>query len=99
MIVHNITFCADRSLAGELLLWLREAYMPRAEEAGLEVMMLSRVMGSPDPATESYALQLGATGLATVKAWTKGGGARLAAEAAAIWGDRVVMFPTNLQVL
>lgn len=99
MIIHNVTFCADRSLADELLLWVREVYAPAAGACGLESMMLARVMGSPDPATESFALQLRAEGLGAVKSWMRGQGGRLTEDAARMWGDRVVLFPTNLQVL
>lgn len=99
MIIHNITFCVDRSLADEFLLWLREMYIPAASEAGLPVIALCRVMGSPDPSTESYALQLRAEGLGAVRAWTRGRGRQLGDEAASMWADRVLPFPTNLQVL
>ncbi|MDE6270451.1 MAG: DUF4286 family protein, partial [Muribaculaceae bacterium] len=49
MIVHNITFCVDRSVAEEFLPWVREVCVPMAVEAGFRHRMLCRVMGSPDP--------------------------------------------------
>lgn len=99
MIVHNITFCVDKSIVNEFLLWVREVYVPRAMDAGFRHRMLCRVMGSPDPGLESYALHLEADGLALIKSWTRGASVQLAAEAAAMWGERVLLFATNLQVL
>lgn len=99
MIIHNITYCVDRTLAPVFLEWLRAEYIPRAKEAGLEVQALARVMGSADPQADSYALQLLAQGLGDVKRWIAGTGADLAGEAACRWGQRVVHFETNLQVL
>ena len=99
MIVHNITFCVDRSVAEEFLPWVREVCVPMAVEAGFRHRMLCRVMGSPDPGVESYALHLEADGLATVKAWTQSHAKRLATDIAGRWGERVLMFATNLQVL
>ncbi|MDE6487391.1 MAG: DUF4286 family protein [Muribaculaceae bacterium] len=99
MVIHNITYCVDRTLAPVFLEWLRAEYIPRAEEAGLEVQALARVMGSADPLADSYALQLLAQGLGDVKRWVGGTGAALAGEIATRWGRRVVHFETNLQVL
>lgn len=99
MIIHNITYCVDKSLAPVFLEWVRAIVIPRAEAEGLEVQALARVMASADPQADSYALQLLAQGLSDVKRWTHGLEAELNAEIAARWGQRVVSFATNLQVL
>lgn len=99
MIIHNITYCVDKTLAPAFLQWLREEYIPRAESAGLEVQALARVMAAADPAADSYALQLLAQGLGDVKRWTQGTGAELHRHMAARWGQRAVAFATNLQLL
>lgn len=99
MIIHNITYCVDRPLVPAFLEWVRTEVVPQAESEGLEVQALARVMSTPDPDSESYALQLLAQGLADVRRWTRGPGASLAAAAAARWGQRVLPFATNLQVL
>ena len=56
-------------------------------------------MGSPDPSADSYALQFSADGLGAIKRWTDGPEAAFEAEIASIWGERVLCFTTNLQVL
>lgn len=99
MIIHNITYCVDRTLAPMFLAWLRSAYIPRAEAAGLEVQALARVIANADPAADSYALQLLAQGPGDVKRWTQGAGAELEAEITTRWQQRVMSFATNLQVL
>ncbi|MBJ2183996.1 MAG: DUF4286 family protein [Muribaculaceae bacterium] len=99
MIIHNITYCVDRSLAPVFLEWVRAVCIPRAEAAGLEVQALARVMASADPSADSYALQLLARGLSDVKRWTTCDEADLLADMTARWGQRAVAFTTNLQVL
>ena len=99
MIIHNITFCVERSIAPEFIDWLRGIYVPAVSEAGLSFHTLARVMGSPDPSADSYALQFSADGLGAIKRWTDGPEAAVEAEIASIWGERVLCFTINLQVL
>jgi len=99
MIIHNITYCVDRTLAPAFLDWLRTVYVPCAVESGLELHALARVMATADPHADSYALQLLAQGLGAVKRWKDGRGAELDREMVARWGQRVVSFATNLQLL
>lgn len=99
MIIHNITFCVDKILAREFLEWIKDEYIPAAESDGLEIQALARVMANADPAADSYALQLLAQGLGDVKRWTQGRGEELDRLISERWGQRVVSFTTNLQVL
>ena len=70
MIIHNITFCVERSIAPEFIDWLRGIYVPAVSEAGLSFHTLARVLGSLDPSAATYALQLSADRVGAVKRWT-----------------------------
>ena len=102
MYLYNITFAADKSIESELAAWLTAELMGTAT-SGTDALMqrpaLMRVVGQGEPGTVSLAVHMYAESTDDIERWYADHGCRLFADAVALWGDRVVFFPTTLEVL
>ena len=97
--IYNTTFQVDDEVNDNFLIWIKESYIPEIEKYGaLRAHRLCRVLSHRDDGS-SYSLQWEVDDSATLHRWHREQGARLNEELKKIFKDKVVGFPTLLEVM
>lgn len=99
MLIYNTTFQVDDEVNDNFLIWIKESYMPEIEKHGaLKAPRLCRVLSHRDNGS-SYSLQWEVEDSAALHRWHREQGAKLNEELKKIFKDKVVGFPTLLEVM
>lgn len=99
MLIYNTTFQVDDEVNDNFLIWIKESYMPEIEKHGaLKKPRLCRVLSHRDDGS-SYSLQWEVDDSAALHRWHLEQGAKLNEELKKIFKDKVVGFPTLLEVM
>ncbi len=100
MLIYNTTFHVEEELDRTFLIWMRECYIPEVEKQGLlRSPRLARVLSHREDGGISYALQWEVDDSATLHRWHVGQGVKLQEEMEGVFKDKVVGFPTLMEVV
>lgn len=100
MLVYNTTYNIEEEVLSNFLIWLHEVYVPEIEKNGiLTNHRLLRVLSHRDETTECFSMQWDVESSALLHRWHTEIGGRLNNELVKMFGDKVVGFPTLLEVM
>jgi len=100
MLVYNTTYNIDEDVLSNFLIWLHEVYVPEIEKNGiLSNHRLLRVLSHREENTESFTLQWEVESSALLHRWHVEVGGKLNNELVKMFGNKVVGFPTLLEVM
>lgn len=99
MLIYNITFHTDDDVHDNFLIWMQESYIPEVEKNGvLRLPRLCRLLSHNDEGT-SYSLQWEVESSAALHRWHIDQGVRFSEELRNLFGNKVVGFPTLMEVV
>lgn len=99
MIIYNVTSNIDESIHDEWLLWIKE-HIPQVLALGkFEKAILARVLVEEDMGGVTYAVQYRTNSREALEAYYKNDAPRLRLDALKRFGDKVLSFRTELQIL
>lgn len=99
MLIYNTTFQVDDGVHDSFLIWIKECYIPEIEKHGaLKSPRMCRVLSHRDEGS-SYSLQWEVENSSLLHRWHLEQGARLNGELLKIFKDKVVGFPTLMEVM
>lgn len=99
MLIYNTTFQVDDEVNDNFLIWIKESYIPEIEKHGtLKMPRLCRVLSHREDGS-CYSLQWEVDDSAALHRWHREQGAGLNEELRKIFKDKVVGFPTLLEVM
>ena len=100
MTLLNTTFHVHKSVDALFVKWIKEIYLPLANESGLFTNPLfTRIMMQVDPEATSYAVQLQASSHSEAEAWHDDTAAKLKDALAREVGERMLHFTTYMEIL
>lgn len=100
MTLLNTTFHVHKSVDALFIKWVREIYLPIANESGLfSNPLFTRIMMQVDPEATSYAVQLQAHSHSEAEAWHDDAAAKLKDALAREVGERVLHFSTYMEII
>ena len=100
MLVYNTTYHVEIDDARNFVIWLNECYIPEAEKSGeLKNLRILRILSHKEQDSECFALQWEVEDSATLHRWLVNGGEHLNEEIKKIFKDKVVGFPTLMEVI
>ena len=100
MLIYNTTYQVEEEQEDNFLIWIKEFYLPEVEKNGLlRAPRLVRVLSHREEGSTCYSLQFEAESSAILHRWHMGQGVRLNEELLKIFKDKVVGFPTLMEVI
>lgn len=99
MLIYNTTFQVSDDVHDNFLIWIKEFYIQEVEKDGtLKSPRLCRILSHYEDG-ESYSLQWEVSDSAALHRWHLGQGIRLNEELLRVFKDKVVGFPTLMEVI
>lgn len=100
MLVYNTTFQTNTEDARNFVIWISECYIPQVETDGrLKRPRLTRILSHRDKESECFSLQWEVEDSATLHRWHTELGMKLNDELNRLFQDKVVGFPTLMEVI
>ena len=100
MLIYNTTYQVDVPDAGNFVIWLSECYIPEVEKNGkLKNARLTRILSHREADSECFSLQWEVEDTATLHHWHTGQGMAMNGEMMKIFKDKVIGFPTLMEVI
>ena len=100
MLIYNTTFHVEMNDARNFVIWLNECYIPEVEQSGeLRNPRILRILSHKDQDSECFSLQWEVEDSAALHRWHTKQGARLNEEMLKIFKDKVIGFPTLMEVV
>ncbi len=100
MLIYNTTYQTGNDEARNFIIWLHEVYMPQVEADGrLKHPRLTRILSHKEQDSECFSLQWEVKDTRTLHQWHTAQGAGLNAEMLKVFKDKVVAFPTLMEVI
>lgn len=100
MLIYNTTYQVDMSDARNFVIWLSECYIPEVEKNGkLTRPRLTQIISHKEPDSECFSLQWEVEDSAVLHRWHTEQGMHLNAEMMKVFKDKVVGFPTLMEVI
>ncbi|WP_294634286.1 DUF4286 family protein [uncultured Bacteroides sp.] len=100
MLIYNTTYQVEEEQEDNFLIWIKEFYLPEVEKNGLlRAPRLVRVLSHREEGSTCYSLQFEVESSAILHRWHMGQGVRLNEELLKIFKDKVVGFPTLMEVI
>ena len=100
MLIYNTTFQVGVDDARNFVIWLTECYMPQVEEDGrLSRPRLTQILSHQEADSECFSLQWEVEDSATLHRWHTAQGMKLNEEMMKVFKDKVVGFPTLMEVI
>lgn len=100
MLIYNTTYNVDQDAFINFLIWMKECYVVEVEKHGvLKNYRLLRVLNHRAEGTESVSLQWEVENSTLLHKWHIELGVKLNQEMIKMFGDKVVGFPTMLEVM
>ena len=98
MLIYNTTFHVEMGDARNFVIWLNEYYIPEVENLGeLKNPRILRIHKEQD--SECFSLQWEVEDSAALHRWHVKQGATLNAEMMKVFKDKVIGFPTLMEVI
>lgn len=99
MLIYNTTFQVEDDIHDNFLIWIKECYIPEIERYGvLKSPRLCRILSHREDGT-SYSLQWEVESSEILHRWHLNQGTKLNGELAKIFKNKVVGFPTLMEVI
>ena len=100
MLIYNTTFQVEMADARNFVIWLTECDMPEVEKNGkLNKARLTQILSHQEADSECFSLQWEVEDTATLHRWHTEQGMKLNEEMMKIFKDKVVGFPTLMEVI
>ena len=100
MLIYNTTYQVDMADARNFVIWLCECYIPEVEKNGkLNNARLTQILSHQEADSECFSLQWEVEDTATLHRWHTEQGMALNEEMMKIFKDKVVGFPTLMEVI
>lgn len=100
MLIYNTTFQTDVQEAQNLVIYLHEKYIPEAQASGvMKNARLSRILSHRDADSECFSVQFEVEDTAQLHKWYSSDGMRLNNEMLKLFKNKVVGFPTMMEVI
>lgn len=100
MLIYNTTFQVGLDDARNFIIWLNESYIPEVENQGtLKNPRLTQILSHQEADSECFSLQWEVEDTATLHRWHTQQGMHLNNEMMKIFKDKVVGFPTLMEVI
>ena len=95
MIIYNTTYTVANADASNFIIWVHEAYIPKAQEGGiLRNARLMQILTHKDPETECFSLQFEVESTGLLQKWYAQNGKALVDDLLQTFGENVVGFST-----
>lgn len=99
MLIYNTTFQVDDDIHDNFLIWLKENYIPEVSKQGtLQTPRLCKVLSHRDEGS-SYSLQWEVESSGLLHRWHMDQGVELNKEMLTIFQNKIVAFPTLMEVV
>lgn len=100
MLIYNTTYQVNFDDARNFVIWVHQAYIPKATEDGtLQKARLTRILSHRDEDSECFSLQFEVEDSARLHEWYSRTGATLNDELLKVFKEKVVGFPTLMEVI
>ena len=100
MLIYNTTFHVEMGDARNFVIWLNEYYIPEVENLGeLKNPRILRILSHKEQDSECFSLQWEVEDSAAQHRWHVKQGATLNAEMMKVFKDKVIGFPTLMEVI
>lgn len=100
MLIYNTTYQVEEGQEDNFLIWIKEFYLSEVEKNGLlRAPRLVRVLSHREEGSACYSLQFEVESSAMLHRWHMEQGVRLNEELLKIFKDKVVGFPTLMEVI
>ena len=100
MLIYNTTYQVDMADARNFVIWLSECYIPEVEKNGkLNCPRLTQILSHQEADSECFSLQWEVEDTATLHRWHTEQGMSLNEEMMKVFKDKVVGFPTLMEVI
>ena len=100
MLIYNTTFHVEMGDARNFVIWLNEYYIPEVENLGeLKNPRILRILSHKEQDSECFSLQWEVEDSAAQHRWQVKQGATLNAEMMKVFKDKVIGFPTLMEVI
>ncbi len=100
MLIYNTTYHVELDDARNFVIWLHECYLPQAEQSGeLRNGRILRILSHQEQDSECFSVQFEADDSAALHRWHTHTGGRLNEELMKVFKDRVLGFPTLMEVI
>ena len=100
MLIYNTTYHVEMGDARNFVIWLNECYIPEAEKSGeLTHPHILRILSHKEQDSECFSVQWEVADSAALHRWYTACGARLNDELMKTFKDKVIGFPTLMEVI
>lgn len=100
MLIYNTTYHVEEDQEKYFLIWMQEVYLQEVEKTGLlKAPRIVKVLSHRDEGSACFSVQFEVEDSATLHHWHQSQGARLNEELVKIFKDKVVGFPTLMEVI
>ena len=100
MLIYNTTYQVNINEAQNLIIWLSECYIPEGEKNGkLKSPRLTQILSHKEADSECFSLQWEVEDMATLHHWHTEQGMALNEELMRIFKDKIIGFPTLMEVI
>lgn len=100
MLVYNTTYHVEEGQEKYFLIWMQEYYLPEVEKGKmLRSPRIMQVLSHREETGTCYSVQFEVEDSALLHRWHREQGARLAEEMLKLFKDKVVGFPTLMEVI
>ena len=100
MLIYNTTYQVEEGQEDNFLIWIKEFYLPEVEKAGaLHTPRIVRVLSHREEGSTCYSLQFEVENSGVLHRWHLEQGTKLNEELVKIFQDKVVGFPTLMEVI
>lgn len=100
MLIYNTTYQVEEGQESLFLVWLQEYYLPEiAKEGTLQAPRITRILSHREPGSSCFSVQFEVGDSASLHRWHCEQGVGLNDEMLKIFKDKVVGFPTLMEVI
>lgn len=100
MLIYNTTFQVGANDAQNLVIYLHESYIPEATKSGImKNPRMARIISHRDPDSECFSVQFECESMALIHKWYSTDGTRINNDLVKVFKDKVVGFPTMMEVI
>ncbi|MEG1837783.1 MAG: DUF4286 family protein [Bacteroidaceae bacterium] len=100
MLVYNTTFQMEEDMERNFIIWINECYIPEVQKVGLLTSpRLCRILSHQEEGNSCFSLQWEVESSGILHRWHMQQGALLNEQLIKIFKDKVVGFPTLMEVM
>ncbi|WP_281644066.1 DUF4286 family protein [Bacteroides zoogleoformans] len=100
MLIYNTTYHVEEGNEKNFLIWMQEYYLPKIEKKGmLHAPRILRILSHIEEGSVCFSVQFEVGDSAVLHRWHREQGVELNSELQRIFKDRVIGFPTLMEVM